>query len=570
MFCRNCGKEMRDDAKFCPNCGTVNSASGSVGESAPRPQANPGSSAGASIPKKKRRGAGLVIGAGVAVVAVVGVLVVTVSGLFASPKGRVEKAIAKTMSAYSEIDKELGIPDLRALQEGKSVSGRASVELNSINSQLVGYDLSSLRGLGARVRTNYDHEARKIDAEMAAYWDSEDLVAIQMLFDDANLYVGSPQFTGDTFYGMNTETLGADLVEMTGDDSVEDVSFNVFDLIDIAVPEGQSEEMEKAVKAANKDLLAAVEVEKVGSETIDVNGKNTKTTEYHVVIPQEALEDYVDAMEDVMSAVDYVELYEDLLKATGMSRDDINYIMSNMGDMDVYGELADGIKDALDVLGDVELDVYLSGGYVSAVIYEESFYGTEVEIGLYLGGGSQYVDNLSLEIEIEEGMILIESEGNHTGKGGEFTDETTIQISEDGTSMGRLTSEMSYRPKEKEDNFQWEISVASYGSTLGSLMMEGQLTTTKDSLDLRLEDVSVQSAGIELFSIRVDYYIGPCEGMDVSVKSSKMIADMDELDVMELAYELQENAQEWTEDMQSLMAGKLSEELLWYLMYYGF
>lgn len=136
--------------------------------------------------------------------------------------------------------------------------------------------------------------------------------------------------------------------------------------------------------------------------------------------------------------------------------------------------------------------------------------------------------------------------------------------------MGRLTSEMSYRPKEKEDNFQWEISVASYGSTLGSLMMEGQLTTTKDSLDLRLEDVSVQSAGIELFSIRVDYYIGPCEGMDVSVKSSKMIADMDELDVMELAYELQENAQEWTEDMQSLMASKLSEELLWYLMYYGF
>ena len=21
MFCRNCGKEMRDDARFCPNCG---------------------------------------------------------------------------------------------------------------------------------------------------------------------------------------------------------------------------------------------------------------------------------------------------------------------------------------------------------------------------------------------------------------------------------------------------------------------------------------------------------------------------------------------------------------------
>ena len=24
MFCKNCGKEMRDDARFCPNCGAVN------------------------------------------------------------------------------------------------------------------------------------------------------------------------------------------------------------------------------------------------------------------------------------------------------------------------------------------------------------------------------------------------------------------------------------------------------------------------------------------------------------------------------------------------------------------
>ena len=284
MFCRNCGKEMRDDAKFCPSCGMVNSAAGPSGESAQHPQTNPSSSAGSPGPKKKRRGAGLAIGAGVAAVAVVGVLVVTVSGLFVSPKSRVEKAVAKTISAYSGIDKELGMPDLNALQEGKSVSGRASVELNSINSQLVGYDLSSLRGLGVRVSTNYDHKARKVDAELAAYWDSDDLVAIQMLFDDANLYMGSPQFTGDTFYGVNTETLGADLAEMTGDSSVEDVSFNLFNLIDIAAPEGQNEEMEKAVKAANKDLLAAMEVEKVGSETIDVNGKDTKATEYHVVI----------------------------------------------------------------------------------------------------------------------------------------------------------------------------------------------------------------------------------------------------------------------------------------------
>ena len=249
-----------------------------------------------------------------------------------------------------------------------------------------------------------------------------------MLADNANLYLGSSQFTDGSFYGLNTETLGADLKKLSGDDSVEDISFNLFDLMDIVLKAAPGEESEKAVKEANKALKAALEVKKTGAKTMDIHGKSTKTTAYHVVIPQDALEDYVDAMEDVLSSVDYVSMYEELFQAMGVSGDDIDDLLADLEDVYVYGDLADAVKYFLDELGDVEVDVYLSGGYVSAILYEERIQGTKVEAALYLGGGDQYVDNLSLEIRADDSELLVESVGNHTGKGGAFTDETTIQI----------------------------------------------------------------------------------------------------------------------------------------------
>ena len=584
MFCRNCGSEMRDDAKFCPNCGTLNSsAAGSSPEessfrgtsepvwpgsgeqswnTAPQPDA-----AGPAGGGRKRRGLGLMIGGGVAAVAVIALLVVTVSGLFSSPKNRVEKAVNKTISAYSDANKKLEMPDVKKLREDKSVSGRISVELNSINSSLVGYDLSDLYGLGVQMSANYDGKDRKMDAQLSAFWDDDEIAAVQMLADGAKLYFGSPQFTGSTFVGMNTETLGADLADLTGDDSVEDLSFNIFDLMDIATRMEDTEELDKAIKDANKALLAEMEIEKTGSKTMDINGKDTKTTAYHVVIPQDALEDYVDALEDILSSIDYVSMYEETFEAIGMPQDEIDYIMSDLYDMDIYGELADGVKYALDELGDVELDVYLSGGYVSAVIYEEKIEGTKVEIGLYLGGENQYVDDLSLEIKAGEDEIVMKSTGNHSGKGGSYTDKTTISIRESGSSLGRLSSDLEYEPGGKGNNFHWEISVDSSGAKLGSLEMEGQLTTTKDSLDLKLEDASVRAMGMEIFSLGIEYYIGPCDGMDVSVKSPTMIADMDEEDVLALLYDIENNAEDWAYDMEDLFGSRISEELLWQLMY---
>lgn len=587
MFCRNCGSEMRDDAKFCPNCGTLNSSaaagpdgtSGPVWSSSggqgwntpPQSQTQTGGDSPAGDGKQNRRGLGLMIGGGVAAVAVIALLVVTVSGLFTSPKSRVDKAVSKTMSAYSDVKKDLEMPDMKQLWEDKSVSVRASMELKDINSQLVGYDLSDLYGLGVRMSTNYDGSARKMDAQLSAFWDDEDIAALQMLADGAKLYFGSPQFTGDTFIGMNTETLGADLAEMTGDSSVEDISFNIFELMDIIMSTESGEDFEKAIHDANKTLMDQIEAEKDGTEEIEVNGTDIKATLYNVTIPQDALKDYVKTLEDALSAVDYVDMYERLFKAMGIPQDDIDYMMADLEDLDIYGELFDGIRYALDELGDLDLEVYVSQGHISAVIYKETIQGTEVEIGLYLGGGEkgdQYVDNLSLEIEIEGDKLVVASSGNHTGKGGSYTDETTLSLLEGGSKspMFRLTSDMEYEPKGKGDNFQWTIDVDAPGAN-GAVKMEGRLTTSKNSLDLKLDDVSVHVMGLKVLSLGVEYYAGPCDGMDIKVKSPMMIADMDEYDAMELISDIEDNAEDWAYDMQNLLGSRLSEALLWQLMY---
>lgn len=567
MFCRNCGKEMRDGSAFCPNCGTmVTSASpGETASGAAEPAVSASDPVLSSAGGGKRRGLDLLIGGGVAAVALIAVMVVTVSGMFTSPKGKVEKAFTKTTDTYQDAGgKVLELPDLKNLRT--SCSQRMRVELKSVNSQLTGgYDLSPLYGLGLRMSGNYDQKGRKLDAQVTAFWDEDDLVSGQLLLDNDKLYLGSPQFTGGTFLGLSTETLGDDLADLTDDDSVEDISFNVFDIMDIVLKRTEPDkDREKAVKDANKALKAAVEVKKTGSKTMDINGKSTKTTAYHVIVPQDALEDYVDAMEDILSSMDLVDMYEEIFKAVGVPKDEIDYMMSSL-DGDIYGDLADGVKDILDELGDIELDVYLSGGRVSAVIYEEKIQGTKVEIALYLGGGENYEDNLSLEIKAAGGEILVESSGNHTGKGGKFTDETTVRVRSGGSSMGRLTSEISYEPKGKGNNFHWEVGVDSSGASLGVLEMDGALATTKDSLDLKLEELSVRTMGIEMASLGLEYYVGPCKGMEVSVKSPEMLADMDMDDLMDLAYDLQSNAQDWALDMQDLFGSRVSEELLWAL-----
>ena len=560
MFCQNCGKEIRDDAKFCPYCGKVNGPDPGSGLSQ-------GAAAAPAWEKPegggKKKKTGLIAGAAVAVVALVAVGVAVISGLFASPKDQVEKALLKSAAAWQAAGDKLERPDTRQWQRDGSIHQELSLELRDANGDPVGYDLSALEGLGLRMDTDYDGEARRLSAQLGAYWGQDDILSFQMAAEGAELSFASPELTGGTFYGMNTETLGADLAQMTGDDSVRSFGFNLFDLVDLAQDWVDAEAMEQSLKDAGKELWEAAEVEKAGKQTISVNGTETKTDAYRVTIPKAALRGFVDDLEDALAAMDYYGLQERLLRSMGMPEELLREQMDELKGLDVYGEMFDELRDA--IRGDLELDVFLSGGYLSAVLCEGRVEDVDLELAVYLGGGKEYVDDLSVTFAASDGdedvSVEITSTGDHGLKSGVYTDETTVLARFDG-EQARVVSELSFNPGKNSDNFSWRLNVDSSGLSVCTLNAEGGLELGRELVSLDLNDVSVRFMGMKVCTLAFRYDADP-HPSPISAGSAQMIGGMGEFELMLTALKLESNAQSWVEKTQTLPAARLPEELLY-------
>lgn len=563
MVCKQCGNEMRDDARFCPSCGALNS---------PDPAITPAQGAAPAWEAPEggggRKKTGLFIGLGVAAAAVIALVVVFAGGLFGSPKAEVEKALLNSIAAYRAAEKKLGAPDMERWQQDQTLQQQLALELKGINSQLVGYDMSALEGLGLYLEASCDGSARTMSFDLGAYWGDEDLLSFQMAADDAELYFASPEFTGGAFYGMNTETLGEDLAAITGDDSIQSVSFNLFELVDLMLDRMDQEDMEQSLKEASKDLWDAAEVKKTGSMTLDLNGTSTKATAYRVTLSEEALNQYVDSLETTLSALNYYDLYEELYRSMGMPQDQIDEILSALEELDVYGDLADALRDAIEELGDVELDVCLSGGYVSAVtavIYTDRISGSEVKLAVYLGGGEEYVDDLSVNVEAEDVLVEVKSTGDHGLKSGLYTDETTIRVRQDSSTVARVTSDLSIDPRGGDGSFAWKLSVDSSGLSICVLEMEGDLDMDQDHISLDLDEISVRAMGMEVCTLGFRYY-ADCHPERMDVGNPRMIASMSEQELMDLGLDLQSNAILWFSDMQRTFVSRLPDDLLWAMM----
>ena len=522
MYCKNCGTQLDDHAKFCYACGTPVGAT-----PAPKPHSET-----PPVPKKKK---GLI--ALVAIVALVAVAAVVLSGLFVNDSVKVAAAFAKSGKAFSTTVDRMALTDFSTLEKNETISEEISMWIDEI------YGDDSLSGLGYRLNLDSDLPNRNVDLSLTPFWGSADLLSIQMRLDDSEIFLGSPELTGDDFYMINTQTFCQDL-EALGVDmgDAADFSFNIFDIAqqfkDLRT---ENEAWNKAIKEAAAALLKEVQVEKSGSETVDINGAAFKCTAYDVLIPETAMHTFLNSMADAYPEVDYTTTYMEMLRSIGIPAYIMEEMETAMADPAAnVQEVFNFLHEALETLGDIHLNLCLNDGYVVSAVYQNNFDGVDVAVTLTIGGGDNYVDNICLAIAVDEEAYRITSTGNHAGTSNAFTDVTVVEYVCDGQVTPLIQMDTTYAPKQVEDNFSF---VAKAGGS--SLELQGQLTCDKDFMNLYLSRIQVSELGDPLFSLGMEVSIGKYEGKGFSIQNSQAFADMTMEDLTAIAMELTNNATEW-------------------------
>lgn len=516
MFCSKCGATLPDGAKFCNICGATMDN---------------------QTTKGKSKGKGIAIGAAVLAVVLVAAFVVTnlLSGGF-GPKGNVVRAASKSITAYAKMMDNFGVSTLQNLAKKQAYTQTIEFEVEKNPADSV------LNGLGMSIVSAMDLPGQRASMSGQVKWGSVDLFSLYLDMDKGKVSVFSPEVLKDTALAINTETLGKDLSkadwieDYTYEDmsAYEDLSFNIFELASLMTKEGVID------PSVFTDLLKEIEVEKDGTDKVKVNGEKIKCTVYDVEIPADALADFAAAIVEAMYDSESTEaIFKILSTIPGYDYDIEDDMKESISDA-----VAE-ITDAIELLGDLEFEVAVSRGYIVMISTKIEVYYSSADISLQLGGGKNYVDDLSLTISPEYGDALtIKSSGNHTMKGGEFTDKTVISY--DGES---ITFKTKYDSKAKKDNFSFVMDATEVSNM--KFEIEGNLTIGSNSVSMTFDEISLSSYG-ETLALSGQYILEPVKQVKMPAKQTLTILTMDEDELLDLVWDIQDNIEDWSEKIEDL------------------
>ena len=566
MVCKICGSQLTAQDKFCRYCGaTVETppqqsapaytpqtpyqnayAPQAQGSYAPRPEAPQPEAPKPPVKGAHRKPAapkkGLIIGGSIAAALLVIALVVVLI-LTGDPTVRVATAFKNTADAVTKIADVWHAEEAAAVADKEAVSITYDVQLDTVGDmmmyEMVGYYYDddeiaafseAISGLGIRLDTDVDLANREMGLMTTVHKGSADLITAMVSAEDAMLYVGLPDFLND-FYGLNTETAMADLEAMGASlGEASQISFNIFELIDIVKSyDIDSEEFEADLTAALAELAKDIEIEKAGKKNFKVGSESLSCKAYSVVIPQDALEELLDVILEY-TETDTLGMMEALCKAIHLPDylieellSELSYSMSEPNFDDVY--------EVLDVLEDIELTVYVKSNKVAGIVYEKKIDGEKLTVSLGIGG-DHYGDLFEVELKVDGDKFTVKFEGDHTARDGIFTDKATFKVDD-----VKVTMNTEYDPK------SGELSV-KLGNEEASFRVEGFYMADNDKYTMDLDEFSIEIDGEKQLSVSMLYEVTGYQKR-VKVSDAKLLSQMDEDDITSMATEVEENAMEW-------------------------
>lgn len=625
MFCSNCGRAVKDGARFCSGCGAKlipdpgavqksaapaaqpasapiqqNAAQNNVQpapqaapaqpqrsmQSANTPPASPAAANGGArpaqspvsdpysydLPQQQRRGTPYTpyppapgpsgrkehraapVGkktrghAAAWIVGIAAVLAVCIAAVFLfvlTPKNRVGLAFKRSVGAYSAAAEKLIPFDYAALAEKQAVSQELSVGIRS----LPYLNLSRELGLRMRMDTNIPDEYAGVELALTA--GSESLLTLRAAADGDFLYAGSPELLDSSYYGFNTMTLGQDISEPSLDldpsGELGNLSFNVFQLYNDYL---KAEPLDPDV---TKDFLAAIEVERQGSGKVRVNGNSLSCAEYLVSVPSDAIADYMEAVYDAYTQAADPDHLRSMYLDMGLSEETADKAVSgtesrydqNSADMQ---SLLDGLRE-LDT--DLELTVYVSGSYVVGIDYSGSNDFNDYALKIRLGGGKNYVDDLSVELSVDdETAFLLESSGDHMPKNGVFTDETTFEAYDMHGSLS-----CTYEPDASGDNFTLDAQMGD-GYTDLRLNVSGRIESDKKTMNVALGDITLADAdgSGEKLTLTLGYVISDFE-RGFNAKSPVSVFELAQTEINDIQRTITDNLEYISDRIDTLFPG---------------
>ncbi len=150
---------------------------------------------------------------------------------------------------------------------------------------------------------------------------------------------------------------------------------------------------------------------------------------------------------------------------------------------------------------------------------------------------------MSLEVLIDEAEILLVSNGNHSGKGGVYTDVTTVEISVDGEEV-EFTSEMAFEPDASDENFTWTVD-----ADFVKVELVGQITTGKNEAIVRLDEVTVWAAGEKIISAGLEMAVREFEGTTMNTSNAIDLTSISMDELYERVMAMEGTAMAWAESI---------------------